>query len=180
MVRFDCNGCKLSFSSEAKRNQHQLDCTLFLLKLGPSFRIKMSKKKLRVRASIQGSYEWALRTTLPKNSKKCRLAMDKKYNQADLEKEVIKLEREIALSKSISEKCLNRQIIASHLLKQKIENNSKLKVEMELQKKREIEQKKLTDQAKQDRAQGSALGGIFDNKYSLFVSGGAPGLGKRS
>ncbi|KDM91817.1 hypothetical protein [Photobacterium galatheae] len=180
MKQFKCTGCGLLFSSEVDNNQHQSECQNYILKIEPSFKIKHSKKKRQLRASVQGSFEWALRMPLPKNSKKFLMAMDEKYSQADLEKEVLRLEREIIFGKSDSEKCLNRQIVASHLLKQKIAISVKIKMEVELQQKRDAEQKKVKGQAKRDRTQGSALGGEFDKRCGLFVSGGAPGLGKRA
>ncbi|CAM2999975.1 hypothetical protein [Vibrio mytili] len=180
MEQFKCSGCDELFSCNTERNHHQLNCKKYFLKIEPSFRAQLSKKKRRARASVQGTYEWALRQPLPKNSKKFRLATDSKYIQSDLEEMVLQLEREIALTQLVSEKNLNRQIVVSHVLKQKILEASEIMADTDLQKKVEAEHKKLKEQRKRDRSQGSALGGDFETKFSLFVPGGAPGLGKRS
>lgn len=180
MEQFKCMGCSLLFSSKGENSKHQLKCKNYLLKTEPSFKVELSKKKRRARASVQGTYEWALRMPLPKNSKKSLLALDQKYSRVALEKVVHRLEREIAFGESVLEKCLNRQIVASRVLKAKIEIASRLKVESHLQQKRSEDEKRAKERAKSDKAQGSALGGVFDSKYSPFVSGGAPGLGKRS
>ncbi|MBE4066374.1 hypothetical protein HJ118_22770 [Vibrio parahaemolyticus] len=95
--------------------------------------------------------------------------MDKKCSTLDLEKEVVTLERKLVSKMELSKNDLNRQIVLSHLLKQRIEKAPML---------RELD--KQIEQRKRDRSQGSALGSQFDQKYSLFVSGGAPGLGKRA
>lgn len=180
MEQFKCSGCDELFSFNTERNHHQLNCKRYLLKIEPSFRAQLSKKKRRARASVQGSYEWALRQPLPKNSKKFRLVTDLKYTQSDLEEMVLQLEREIAFIKLVSEKSLNRQIVVSHVLKQKIQEASEIMADTDLKKKIEAEHKKLKEQRKRDSSQGSALGGEFDTKFSVFVSGGAPGLGKQS
>ncbi|ELU9055227.1 hypothetical protein SD641_004645 [Vibrio parahaemolyticus] len=151
-----------------------------LLKIEPSFKGQVSKKKQKARALVKGSYEWALRQPLPKNSKKFRLAIDSKYTRSDLEKEVQQLENEIAFTQPVSEKTVNRQIVMSYVLKEKIIQASKAIVASKLDNKIEIERKKLKEQTRRDRSQGSALGSEFDQKFSIFVPGGAPGSGKRS
>ncbi|MBS9974354.1 hypothetical protein [Vibrio alginolyticus] len=180
MEQFKCSCCDENFSCNDERNYHESNCKGCFLKIEPSFRAQLSKKKRRARGSVQGSYEWALRQPLPKNSKKFRLAIDSKYTRVELEKEVLRLEREIAFSQLVPEKNLNRQIVFSHVLKQKILTASKIMSDTDIQNKIDAEHKKLKEQIKRDRSQGSALGDEFDTKYSLFVPGGAPGLGKRA
>ncbi|EEZ81475.1 hypothetical protein VMC_36780 [Vibrio alginolyticus 40B] len=101
------------------------------------------------------------------------LALDEKYTRIDLEKEILRAERKIAFNDSVSEMAVNRQIVVCRVLKKKIERDIKKQAELDTQKKQKA-------QRRRDKAQGSALGGVFDTKYSPFVSGGAPGLGKRA
>ncbi|HGF4932047.1 TPA: hypothetical protein ACF5BV_004858, partial [Vibrio parahaemolyticus] len=171
MDQFECRYCQTIFISIAERDKHTSRCAGRLLKITPSFKTKLSPKNERVRSRIKGSYEWALKKRLPKSEtvSKFWAVMDKKCSTLDLEKEVVTLERKLVSKMELSKNDLNRQIVLSHLLKQRIEKAPML---------RELD--KQIEQRKRDRSQGSALGSQFDQKYSLFVSGGAPGLGKRA
>lgn len=173
MEQFKCEACDDVLSSKGERKQHQLKCKAYLLQLKPSFKSEIPKKKHRARAKVQGTYEWALTKSCPKNSSKLMSDLDLKYTKIKLEKEVCRAERRIALNESVPEIAINRQIVLCRVLKKKIELATKKELELE-------HQKKQKEKSRRDNAQGSALGGVFDTKYSPFVSGGAPGLGKRA
>ncbi|HDM8235705.1 TPA: hypothetical protein P0E28_005212 [Vibrio campbellii] len=173
MDQFVCEACSTSFSSKGSRKQHYLKCKAYLLQLSPSFKTDIPAKKYRARSKIIGTYEWAITKSCSKNSHELMLALDEKYTRIDLEKEILRAERKIAFNDSVSEMAVNRQIVVCRVLKKKIERDIKKQAELDTQKKQKA-------QRRRDKAQGSALGGVFDTKYSLFVSGGAPGLGKRA
>lgn len=174
MEQAKCIVCNENFSSKVDLNKHHLECKAYLLQLTPSFKIEISKRKRKARKLIQGTYEWALSQSLPKNAGRSISAIDLKYTQLDLEKEICRSEREIAMSELVSDKALNRQIVVCHVLQKKINHGCKL----ELQKR--SKRKMQNGKSKKTKPQGTALGSVFDTKYTPFVSGGAPGLGKRA
>lgn len=174
MEQSKCVACDEIFSSKADMQKHHLECKAYLLQLTPSFKSEISKRKRKARKLIQGTYEWALSQPLPKNAGRSISAIDSKYTQLELEKEICRSEREIAMSELVSDKTLNRQIVVCHVLQKKVNNGCK--VEFQKLSKR----KKKNGKSKKTKPQGTALGSIFDTKYTPFVSGGAPGLGKRA
>ncbi|MCS0217500.1 hypothetical protein, partial [Vibrio alginolyticus] len=177
MNQFRCLACDLVLPSQADLHKHELKCRDYLIQLKPSFKAEMPKKKKKARALIIGTYEWALSMPTPQKATKSMTAIDIKYSQIALEKEVIRSERQIANAELISDRLANRQIIVSHVLKRKIEKASKERAE---QKQLLKQQKRSKVKVTKNKPQGSALGGVFDTKFSPFVSGGAPGLGKRA
>ncbi|MEZ8547366.1 hypothetical protein AB6D12_07690 [Vibrio cyclitrophicus] len=177
MNQFRCLACDLVLRSHAALHQHELKCRDYLIQLKPSFKVEMSKKKKKARALIVGTYEWALSMPIPQKATKSMTAIDQKYSQIALEREVLRSERQIATAEVISDKTANRQIIVSHVLKRKIEKASKERAEhKQLLKQQKSNKVKTT----KNKPQGSALGSSFDTKFSPFLSGGAPGLGKRA
>lgn len=173
MSQFVCEACSTSFSSNGSRKQHYLKCKEYLLQLSPSFKADIPAKKYRARSKIKGTYEWAITKSCSKNSHELMSVLDEKYTRIDLEKEILRAERNIAFNESVSEMTVNRQIVVCRVLKKKIERDFKKQAELDTQEKQKA-------QRRRDKAQGSALGGVFDTKYRPFVSGGAPGLGKRA
>ncbi|MEC4729128.1 hypothetical protein HWQ46_26860 [Shewanella sp. D64] len=147
---------------------------------GPLFKTNKTKNERKSRSKIIGSYEWALKQSWPKSSSKFRSEVSKNYDRIKLENEIIRLENEIAFGHSITGRSLNRQIVLSKVLSQRIAKDSQLAIENKRKDKIEAEAKELRAQKRRDQAQGSALGDSFDKRYSIFMPGGAPGLGKRS
>ncbi|MCL1068120.1 hypothetical protein L2735_15125 [Shewanella olleyana] len=161
---------------------HQPKCQKFAYSLKPSFIESLPKAVRQTRASIVGTYEWAINSRSPKKSNKLYIELKRTLSQAALEKEVRRLESEVVFNETAKEMRLNRQVLVSKLLQESIRVTKRLNDQAVIEQQKAIDIKKEKDYKRllQKPVQGNALFGEVKKYNRHVVSGGAFGQGKRS
>ncbi|QFU21284.1 hypothetical protein FM038_003395 [Shewanella eurypsychrophilus] len=168
--------------SEKTVETHYQKCQRFACSRKPSFIELLPKTVRQTRASIVGTYEWAINSRSPQKSKKLYLKLKKTLTRTALEKEVRRLESEIVLNEAVKEIQLNRQILVSKLLQELMLETKRLKKQVRLEQQKAIASKeqRVYKRSLKEPVQGQALLEKFNKYNGHVVSGGAYGQGKRS
>ncbi|MUK51443.1 hypothetical protein [Aliivibrio fischeri] len=191
MNKINCQDCGCYFDSALLLTAHQHVCSRTIFKKGPSFKTKLSKKQLKIRRMIIGSFEWAQvqpNKDTPKRLKK--LLLDKTI--AVLEKEIVRLEFQLVFKNSPSETDLKRLIAFSHahnslscrnkmlgVIDKTAKINNKL-IKKVKEKARKKAVREMHAKLKPDIERTNDLMDVYFKSGERAVSsGGLPSLGKR-
>ncbi|MEZ8106890.1 hypothetical protein [Vibrio cortegadensis] len=197
MNELRCEGCGLFFDERNTLKTHSRGCSRLVFKKGPSFKYGLSKKQIKVRQKIEGSYEWALAQSNSITPKRLKKLLNEKSAVA-LEKEIQRLESQVAFSNLPVESDIKRLIAFSHAyiavnrrveslnVSQKVKqtNEQLRKVKERARKEKERARKKavkeMNAKLKPDvEKTGDIMDVYFKSGERAVTSGGLPSLGKR-
>ena len=190
MSEFRCEACGKFFQNRDDLKAHNRKCVRAVFKKGPSFKGGPTKKQVKIRRQIKGTYEWALAQSngnTPKRLKK--LLMEKP--PAVLEKEILRLEIQVAFNDAPEEQVINRLIAFSHayvsvndrvksLSLSKNTKQTKEEVRKAKERARRKAVKEMHAKLKPDvEKTGDIMDIYFKSGERAVTSGGLPSLGKR-
>lgn len=182
MNRCKCKYCGFFLESEKTVETHYQKCQRFACSRKPSFIESLPKTVRETRASVVGTYEWAIDSRSPKKSKKLYLKLKQTLTRTALEEEVRRLESDILFNEAVKEIKLNRQILVSKLLQESMFESKRLKKQADFEQQKAIASKeqRVYKRSLKEPVQGKALMEKFNKYNGHVISGGAYGQGKRS